>query len=130
MKHKGSVCDFSADRNEELKRIFRREFMKKEHLTVDSAIEAVWRSSASRFYVSEQRARAVLRYRRRHGVFPGIVSGRLEMYKELWRRFEEGMERDPGKEEDDLIYEVVNSPAPSFYLSKRTMRTLLYKLCS
>lgn len=128
MKKKGSNCEFSEERNEEIKRLFNKELKRKGSGTISDAMQAVWQSPASRFYISEQRAKAVLRYRENHGVFPGRLQGRLEMYEELWRRYNRKLSENTAADNDDIIFDVVNSPAPSFYLSRRTMRTLIYAI--
>ena len=128
MKHKGSVCDFSADRNEELRKLFKEELMKQENRSTSEAMDKVWQSGASRFYVSETRVKAVMRYRKKHGNFPVMGASRLRMFRELWKRYTEKSRLFPKREEEDVIYEIVNSPAPSFYLTRRSLRTLLYNI--
>lgn len=130
MKHKGSTCDFMDDRNRELLSAFIEELGSME----SSAISDIWprlsRREASRFYVSETRALSVLRHRRRTGRFPAMHSLRREMYEHLWQLYCQRKEREPWMPEKDIVYEIVNSPAPNFYLTPGSIRTIIYSLRS
>lgn len=126
MKHKGSISDYVEERNAKLQEIFRREFFNKEHATTEDVIAYVSQCGAPRFYVSEQRARAVLRKRRRTGEWPEMQDRRRSMFEELWERYKKMEIECPGEREEDIIFAIVNSPAPSFYLSPKSVRTLIY----
>lgn len=127
MKKKGSVCEFNEDRDKELLKVYRRELRNMQWTRLSEVFQAVANSAASRFYVSEIRAQSVIRHRLRTGNFPVLAGKRLEMFEEIWRRYCEMRTLHPDLSDADIIYDVVNSPAPSFYLTTGTIRVKIYE---
>lgn len=140
MRKNGSVCEFTDDRNDEMRKMFRRRLMTWEDPCVKSLFGEIARMQASRFFVSEMRVEKVLRYHLMRGVWPVKSELRRRMFAEIEERVMKKLSSDSGlpiaecrkmKWEPeifrDAIFEVVNSPAPSFYLTARTCRTLLYE---
>lgn len=128
MKHKGSKSDFIEDRNLELMRVFKEELMSPTVRNTREALRNIVDRKASRFYVSEMRVKDVLRHYRCHGCFPRMGSLRHSMFSELEKRYRQLRQVRPQLSEDDAIYAVVNSEAPSFYLTPGSLRTIIYKL--
>lgn len=127
MRHKGSVCDYNEERDEALRKLFVRKLAERRWRRVDDIFVAMRECGAPRFYVSEMRALSVLRHRRRTGEFPVMGACRLELYEELWKRYCERRVEQPGADDYDIVFDIVNSPAPSFYLTVRSLRTILYR---
>lgn len=140
MRKKGSVCEFTIQRNEELKRVFKHAYLTRDEVTAESLFGEVAMMSASRFYVSEMRTEKVLRYYWRYGRWSVKSVLRRRMFGEIERRVTaylaaesdvpalEGCKVLDLKRFRNAIFEVVNSPAPSFYITKRSCRTLLYEV--
>lgn len=134
MKKKGSKCDYIESRNENLKREFLAR-VGRNGRTVKQTIEAMTRVPADRFYISEERAEAeIKRIVSEDCEFNLPEAGeavrnkmRQVMIREILRRVKTLMESRPGLTLRDAIYEVVNSPAPCFYLTPGSMRTILYR---
>lgn len=130
MRKKGSVCDFTLSRNEELKSCFFRLLSSPDFRFVKDTFAFLANSPASRFYVSESRAVEVILRHIRTGEW-GIKPGpRRQMYMDIERLASVLMSLSPGMDFCDAVYEVVNSPAPSFYLTPDSCRVILYAALS
>ena len=139
MKKKGSKCDFILSRNENLKREFFARLGKNKR-SISDVIAAVSSVGADRFYISEERA--FMAIKRFHELqtserpclpadFPWIRNPeKRKMLCEIYERVKKRMEESPGLSLKDAVYEVVNSPAPAFYLTRCSIRTILYKYLS
>lgn len=127
MKKHGSICDYKFARNENLKREFYARLGKGNYRRIDDIFPDMLNAPADRFYVSENRALELLRMKWRHGCWPAdMLQNRRQMMTEIERRVLERRRRLPEEAIADTIFAVVNSPAPSFYLTARSMRTLVY----
>lgn len=121
MKKKNCVSDYILSRNLNL----RREFISRlgrDSLGVEQVIAGLARNArADRFYVSEDRAYLMLKN--------GHVSAsaRRGMFRDIKNGVDELLKAYPSMSLKDAVYTVVNSPAPSFYLSASTIRTIIYK---
>ena len=128
MKKHGSVSDYIESRNENLKREFIAR-LGRNGRSISESIAAMTMVPADRFYISEERAVSAVR-RLKEGAPEKRNENpqRKAMIKEIFRRVEALMAARPGLSLTDAVYEVVNSPAPGFYLARGSMRTLLYSL--
>lgn len=115
-------------RNEDLRNAFRNQLGHNRN-SVKQVFEAVARfSPARRFYISEERAYRLLTAYRRGKVSPVAMPNRVEMIREIDRRVTALMTQHPKTALKDAVFEVVNSPAPSFYLTPGSIRTIFYTL--
>ena len=129
MRKNGAVCDFTRERNEELKRAFRHCRRTGNYRTTDDIFGLMAAMPASRFYINEQRARNLIAEKWKKGSWnPKTLKNKLEMIKEIERRVVSLMAKDPSLCLDDAVVAVVYSPAPSFYMTKRSIRTTFYEI--
>ena len=130
MKHKGKCkSEFIDSRNENLRREFLERLGKNGRSLGDIFKDIASSAPADRFYISEERAQRVVGElnhprdraggRKRHP--------RLEMAEELQRRVNALRQTNPRMSLREAVFQVVNSPAPAFYLSPNTIRTILYE---
>lgn len=47
------------------------------------------------------------------------------MFAEIFRRYKSMKKLYPNKSREDLLWEIINSPAPSFYISTEGVRKIL-----
>lgn len=131
MKKKGSRSDFMESRNENLRREFFAR-LGRNGRTLNQLFDDLSHIGADRFYISEERALRLIREletiessgnnmktKRR-------VATRTRMVAEIRRRAYAMMQATPGLSLKDAVFEVVNSPAPAFYLTPGSIRTILY----
>lgn len=132
LKTKGAYFEFERERNEELLRAFMEESAK--HPNEDDAtfFAAIVKYPSSRFWVSEERAAIVISEMCRGIKLDDIVSTETKrrMYGEIYDRYIKLKSERSNNNLQDLIYEVVNSPAPEFYLEPGTARVVISKTLS
>lgn len=129
MRKKGAVCDFTQDRNRELRECFHRCLSKSGSAGMKVVFYDICGMEASRFYVSELRAERVVAYHLKYGRWMVKDGIRRRMFEEIERRVKLLMAFSKAPISfRDAIFEVVNSPAPSFYLTPRSCRTIIYAL--
>lgn len=117
MKHHGSILEFHAQRNNELMKAFRETLEKMNFINLQEAAVAVVNTPCSRFWVSEERATAVIKemLKGRPIVF-AMRPPKREMFEEIYRRVMVIRDTKPDVPLYDIVFEVVNSPAPKFYM--------------
>ena len=95
--------------------------------TQNEVIEYAVKSEAPRFYVTFENARRFVSLLLRKKKLPIVNENKLEMYKEIYRRYIKQM-KDCNKRYKYLILEkIIEEPAPSFYLEEETFRGIIYK---
>ena len=127
MKKKGSICDFTEERDAELMSCFRKCLAKAVLIDLESIFSEVAAMPTKRFYVSESRAAIVIRQHLRGEGWSVKRRLRVRMFEEIERRTLENIRRNPGMRFDDAVFDAVNSSAPCFYLTPRSCRTLIYR---
>lgn len=126
MKNRKRTCEYLNSRNEELRKACRA-FMMKEGGTVTEMFEAVAKVPVKRFYISEERALRLLRHKRRTGRWPDdMIPSRRVMMGVIEKRFNELRALRPEESMEQIIFEVVNSPAPGFFLTPQSIRAIFY----
>lgn len=129
MKHQGSRPDFTDLRNRELMLTFRRVLAERRYFNVREDFRLVVDQPCSRFWVSEERAAAVVSAMLRgRPVLAGMRHSKQEMYREIHRRVLAMRASDPSAPLFDLVFAVVGSPAPRFYLSPKYAADIIYRI--
>ena len=96
-------------------------------VTQNEVIEHAARSTAPRFYVTFENARRFVSLLMRGKRLPIVNKNKVEMYKEIYRRYKARL-KDCNKRYKYLILEqIIEEPAPSFYLDEETFRGIVYK---
>lgn len=119
MKKKNSTCEFSSERSELLLRNFRESLAVQSRICAEKAFKAAAEAPAPRFWVSEARAMRVISMLMR-GEFEILESMHPEkkaMFKEIFNRVKSEKMKNPDTPLGDIVFEVVNNPAPRSYLS-------------
>lgn len=125
MRKLGATCGFIAARNRELAEKARRMAVER-GTTLKEVIDEAAESEASRFWIEEDRALRLVR-ELRNGLRERQPrrKSREAMISEIHRRAEAILRSDPTKNLPDAVYEVVNSPAPSYYVGARSVQRAL-----
>ena len=129
MRKKDSIAEFSAERSECLLRNFRESLARQSKISVARAFGDAVDAPAPRFWVSEVRALKIVR-RMLNGDDPTGAMNRekVRMYHEIFKRVLERMEKEPETPLGDIVFDVVNSPAPSSYLEPTTAKRIINSL--
>lgn len=128
MKKKGSVVEFKEQRNKELLRAFRNQLSNLGELPLRELFDRASHSPASRFWVSERRAMMVMSKMLKGDNLSSMNPKRREMFQEIFRRVKRILEEQPGISLIEASFRAVNSPAPEFYLTPQSARTMIYRL--
>lgn len=127
MKKKKCCCDYIEARNENLKKEFFSRLGKDGYKRIDDIFRELASVRASRFYINEDRAyKLVRKYLATGELPPRMIPMKRLMLLTMARRVETLRAFRPQLTLRDAVYEVVNSQAPSYYLTPRSIRTLLY----
>ena len=126
MKHPNSISDFIGQRDKELLMAYRKVLAEKKHFCFYRDFKEIVAQPCSRFWVSEERAAIVLSLMLRgEPVLKTMRQPKRDMFLEIYRRTLELQKTMPGAKFYDVVFEVVNSPAPHFYISpKRAMNII------
>lgn len=97
-------------------------------IRMPDVVDRLYQEPAPQFYVSAQ---TIARYYRRG--FDKVIENaqkphKKEMYTEIAKRFNSLLEDRATSQIDDIAEAVVNSPAPSYYLTKSYIRRLIYQV--
>lgn len=128
---KKNCCEFISERNENLRREFYLRVFPG-YPGVLALFEDIARIPAPRFYISEERAISLLCRKKRLGDSwgRGMVPSRRAMIDEIDRRVRILRSFNPGLTLKEAVFRVVNSPAPSFYLTPNSIRSIIYRKTS
>lgn len=128
MKNYGSILDFTSQRNADIMRAYHAQLQKAKYILMPDIFEKIAESPASRFWVSEERAAAVINAMLTNKPLIRMRSNKKEMFDEIFRRFLERRRQYPDMPVLDLVSMIVNEPAPKFYLTPRTVGEYLYRI--
>lgn len=128
MKTFGSILDFTNARNADLIRAYREQLAKSKFVVATELFARVANSPSVRFWISEERATVVISAMLAGKQFPRMRPPKKEMFDEIFRRFILLRENKPDKSIQEIVAEVIEQPAPKFYLTPRTAGELIYRI--
>ena len=122
------ISEFTTQRSKLLLENFRRSLAEQSVISAEKAFKDAVESPAPRFWVGEARAARIISMMRK-GEDPteGMIPEKREMYREIYRRFLLLQQQHPDWPIGDLVFTVVNSPAPRSYLSPIRARQIIKK---
>lgn len=120
--------DFTRQRNDDLMRAYSVQIAKSRHIYMPDILRKVADSPAMRFYVSEERAAVVICAMIAKRPLSRMRPNKREMFDEIYRRFILLQQQNPDRSVYSLVAEVVNQPAPKFYLTHRTVGVMIYRI--
>ena len=128
MKKIGNVCDYINDRDKELYHRYREALATAQTIKLDDILLSVIHSRTSRLWLSENRAAEIIKsFIRADGKFTPNPK-RAEIYNEVWRRYRRLRSKRPNDAFSDIVFDVVNSPADSFYLTIGSAKVIICKI--
>lgn len=126
MKKHGNRIDFTDERNLALVSLFRRKIREASLIDLDAIFLEISRTPAPRFFISEERALYLIRNFRRTGRMRVEMPLRRRLMEDLLRVVGRLQSRTPDMSLTEAVYKAVNSPAPSYYLTPGSCRTIIY----
>lgn len=128
MKKINATAEFEAHRRLFLLQNFRSAIAAQSLIAIKNVFQTVADAPAPRFWVSEPRAAAIVgKMLAGDDPTPGMNPEKSDMYREIYRRFMKIRRQCPHRTIGDIIFDVVNAPAPKSYLSWYRVRSIIYK---
>ncbi len=128
MKYKGSTCDFTQERNADLLRAYKQAVAVRDNISLSEIVQVLAKSPSKRFWVSVIRANEVVKALERGESISYMNPTRREMFLEIYRRYNIRRQQQPSLTKMQLLALVCNEPAPSFYLTPKSIVVILNKV--
>lgn len=128
MKHQGNTIQHTPRRDSELRRLFSELYTAGHNPTLPDFYRRMVKSPASRFWVSEDRATEVIAKMLKGENISRMYREKQRMYREIYSRAIEKIRRDSRRPLTHIVFEIVNSPAPEFYMSPYTAEKIINRL--
>lgn len=120
----------NAKHNDILKAFFNEiKEMNQYSVTREDVIRNVMSKGAPRFYVTPEKARRYISILNRGGDTKLTNPHKIAMYNEIYRRYKLYIQEHNIKGYgiiDDILCDILCEPAPSFYISVRTVKDIIY----
>lgn len=120
--------DFTRQRDLDILRAFREQWhAARGRCSFADIFQQVATAPSARFWVSEERCAITIARIKKGDTLESMSPQNQEMYRELYRRYLAEKQRHPSWPLIRICILIVNQPAPSFYLTPKTVRTLFYR---
>lgn len=127
MKRQGSTFPLETERNRDLIRVFRNQYLDSD--TTDLAFyQHIADSPSSRFWVTEERATLVVQSMLKGIPIDNMLSTKVDMYREIYNRYLRLKALHPEQSISVIISEIINQPAPKFYMTAKSVREIIYRI--
>lgn len=129
MKRQGSKFEYEAERNKELLKAYCYQVEICSEIRLDEILSRVVNTPCSRFWVSDERASIVMSgIERGTANLDSMIESRKEMFLEIYDRVKALRINNPTMSLSELTNEVVKQPAPRFYLTAKSARTIIHRI--
>lgn len=128
MKHKGSRCDFTKERDADILRAYKEVISVRDNIGLLEIERRLLQSPSKRFWVSVDRAYNVILNMLNGKSISNMNSQKREMFQEIFRRFKIYSKEHPSLTKTDVIWHVCNQEAPSFYLTPKSLHVILHRV--
>lgn len=130
MRHKGSKNEYEQERNLELFRCYKELLYQSKHIRRKEIFVKLVNMPCSRFWVSEFRAAIILSEMFKGKPLSCVRRDSRDMYQEIFRRASIIRKEHPNMEYFMLAFNVVNQPAPRFYITPLTAEVIITRMLS
>lgn len=129
MKSLGATLAFTAERNKALLDAYRYHIKNTSFIRLYNIGSKIVNSPAPRFWVSEERATAVVSALfRGNNILECMRPSKREMFQEIFNRVSIIKSKSPDMPLSKIVAMVVNAPAPKFYMEVSSVIELLFKI--
>lgn len=128
MKRIGSFFEYEKQRNDDLLRAYRKDIETCKVIRMPEVWQRVANSPSVRFWVSEERAAIVVAQMMKGDRLSNMRPLKKEMYYEIFRRVRKQLRQYPQMSVLTACIKVVNSPAPKFYMTPKSVKVTIYKI--
>ena len=128
MKHKGSRCDFTKERDADILRAYKEIISVRDNIGLLEIERRLLQSPSKRFWVSVDRAYNVILNMLNGKSISNMNSQKRAMFQEIFRRYKIYSKEHPSLTKMDVIWRVCNQEAPSFYLTPKSLHVILHRV--
>lgn len=128
MKHKGSRCDFTKERDADILMAYKEVISVRDNIGLLEIERRLLQSPSKRFWVSVDRAYNVILNMLNGKSISNMNSQKRKMFQEIFRRYKIYSKEHPSLTKMDVIWHVCNQEAPSFYLTPKSMHVILHRV--
>lgn len=128
MKTKGCDFEYTDQRDKELIITYRNQLENCDKIHLRDVLEKTVNSPASRFWVSESRAAIIIGKMFRGESISGMKPMKIEMFTEIFNRTKKLRILEPKRPLYDMVCEIVNTPAPKFYLTPESAKIIICRI--
>lgn len=128
MKHKGSISDFSEQRDAELHASFATQLRNPSVRNNKSLYTGTVKTPCSRFWVSEERASEIVASMLKGKKINNMLNEKRRMYEEIRNRVEKIRKEQPQLSLYRAVEQAIWNPAPEFYLSPESARKMIRRI--
>lgn len=127
MKNFGSACEFADERAADLLQAYFAYIESCVFVRMPEVFESVVNSPARRFYISAPRAAVVVAAMDKGDTLSSMRPNKREMFVEIYRRYMALRVNAPSAPVAHLVRQIVEQPAPKFYLSASSAKIIILK---
>lgn len=128
MKKPHCRMEFVDERDADVMRCFRMAAASAAQISLKEITGQIARMPAKRFWVSQERACSVIScIARGMPVLHGMRPCKQRLYIEIFRRVAGRQQSCPQRTLTDIVSEVIEEPAPEFYMEPLTILDIIYK---
>lgn len=124
MKHIGSITEFYFDRMDAIMRVYDQIISQSSHIIMPEVYNQISQAPAPRFYVSDERALAVIKLLAKGDPLNQMNPLKAQMFRDLANIVNTLPNSIPLV---DRITQAIHHPAPSFYLSPGSIKIMVCK---
>lgn len=128
MKTKGCDFEYAEQRDRELMKAYRDQLKSCNKIHLPDVLSKTVNTSSTRFWVSESRAAIIIGKMFRGESINGMKPMKIEMFNEIFHRVKKLQTLNPKRSLNDLVCEVVNTPAPKFYLTPESAKIIICRI--
>lgn len=128
MKPHGSHYEYEEQRNDNLMECYHELLTSAQFVRMPDIYSKVVNMPSRRFWVSEERAAIVVSAMMRGDSLDRMRPLKREMYNEIYSRAMELRDKHPKMPISQLVAQVVEQPAPKFYLTPGSAKVLICKI--
>lgn len=132
MRKAGDVFAFTEQRDMDLLSAYQRQISRQLQLygriNATGLIQKVINSTASRYWVSSERASVVINKLEKGESISYMKPNKIRFYSELYKEFCSYREKHPGMPKKHIVEIVVTYPAPCFGMTQRVASNIIRKM--
>ena len=128
MKNIGSIFEYEDARNKDLMRAYRHLMSTTRNIKMSEIYRQVVEMPSQRFWVSEERAAIVVSNMLKGRSIDQMRPNKREMFYEICARVRELQKERPDDTVYNLVFDIVGSPAPKFYLTPKTAKVIISRI--